>query len=213
MSKGISGIIKYGTKDAHVMGNVLRNNPFLQVEISQGLDVRLISTQLIGEYNLPNVLAAVTVGKFFNTPEINIKNAIENYTPTNSRSQFIQKGSNKIILDAYNANPSSMAAAIENFIQLDGEPKIVVLGDMFELGKESLEEHKKIVQLLVEQPKIEAHFIGKDFFSNKTNYPNLHFYNSFEAFSNEFKKGNPTGKTILIKGSRGMALERTLEII
>lgn len=172
-----------------------------------------INSHLIGIYNANNINAALTIGTYFNVEPHAMKEAIENYIPSNNRSQLTEKNGNQIILDAYNANPSSMAAAIENFVQLDEEPKIAVLGDMFELGKESLEEHKKIVQLLVNQPKIETYFIGKDFFSNKTDCPNLHFYDSFETFSTAFEKSNPIGKIILIKGSRGMALERTLEII
>ena len=149
MSKGISGIIKYGTEENdHVIGKVYRNDPLLQVEITQGLDDRFISTQLVGDYNLPNVLAAVTVGKFFEVPESKIKSAIENYTPSNSRSQLIEKGSNKIILDAYNANPSSMKLAIENFAKKDADNKIMLLGAMAELGKESIFEHERMIAVL-----------------------------------------------------------------
>src|SRR5258706_14005053 len=102
MSKGISGIIKYGTNgNAHIMGTIINSNPFLEVEISQGLNEKKIRTQLVGDYNLPNVLAAVTVGKFFNVPELKIISAIESYHPSNSRSQLIQQGTNQIILDAY----------------------------------------------------------------------------------------------------------------
>src|SRR5438093_1438070 len=101
MSKGISGVIKYGSKgDAHVIGQVLKSDPFLEVGIVQGLNEKNIKTQLVGDYNLPNVLAAVTVGKFFKVPEVRITTAIENYIPSNSRSQLIEKGTNKIILDA-----------------------------------------------------------------------------------------------------------------
>ncbi len=98
MSKGISGIIKYGTKDAHVTGKVNKNEPFLEIEITQGMDDPIIQTHLVGEYNLPNILAAVTVGKTFKVPDEKIKSAIENYNPSNSRSQLIEKGTNKIIL-------------------------------------------------------------------------------------------------------------------
>src|SRR5205085_782308 len=99
MSKGISGIIKYGTKgDAHIIGRAIQTDTFLEVEIVQGLDEKKISTQLVGDYNLPNVLAAVATGKLFNVPEKKIKEAIENYSPSNSRSQLVQQGTNKIIL-------------------------------------------------------------------------------------------------------------------
>ncbi|HTD39573.1 MAG TPA: UDP-N-acetylmuramoyl-tripeptide--D-alanyl-D-alanine ligase, partial [Mucilaginibacter sp.] len=128
MSKGISGIIKYGTGDgAHIIGKASKNGPLLEVEIIQGLDEKKIKTQLVGEYNLPNVLAAVTIGKFFKVEESKIKLAIESYTPSNSRSQLIEQGTNKIILDAYNANPSSMKLAIENFSKMPGD-KVLILG-------------------------------------------------------------------------------------
>jgi len=172
-----------------------------------------INSHLIGIYNANNINAAITIGKYFNVADNDIKEAIENYTPTNNRSQLTEKNGNQIILDAYNANPSSMAAAIQNFIQLDGDHKIAILGDMFELGKESLEEHKKVVELLLNETQIETYFVGKDFYFNKTENPHLHFYGTFENFASAFQNSRPIGKTLLIKGSRGMALERTLEII
>ena len=120
MSKGISGIIKFGTvEDAHVIGKAVRSEPFLEVEITQGMENGNVKTKLVGDYNLPNVLAAVTVGKNFKVSEEKIREAIAGYEPSNSRSQLKQVGSNKIILDAYNANPSSMRLAIENFAKLN----------------------------------------------------------------------------------------------
>lgn len=172
-----------------------------------------INSHLIGIYNSNNINAAITIGKYFNVADKDIKDSIENYIPTNNRSQLTEKSGNQIILDAYNANPSSMAAAIQNFIQLDGNQKIAILGDMFELGKDSLNEHKKIVALLHNETQIETHFVGKDFYFSKAENQHLHFYDSFENFASVFKNNPPKGKTILIKGSRGMALERTLEII
>lgn len=184
-------------------------NPMVKI----GFNTLEVNSHLIGIYNANNINAAITIGKYFNVADNDIKEAIENYTPTNNRSQLTEKNGNKIILDAYNANPSSMAAAIQNFIQLDGDYKIAILGDMFELGKESLEEHKKVVELLLNETQIETYFVGKDFYSNKTENPHLHFYETFENFASDFQNSHPTGKTLLIKGSRGMALERTLEII
>ncbi|WP_395059418.1 UDP-N-acetylmuramoyl-tripeptide--D-alanyl-D-alanine ligase [Flavobacterium sp.] len=173
-----------------------------------------IETQsnLIGLYNANNIIAAITIGKYFNISDIDIKEAIENYIPTNNRSQLIEKNSNHIILDAYNANPSSMTAAISNFIQIEAKEKIAILGDMFELGKESLIEHAKVIQLL-ENTQIETYFVGKDFFKSKIEKENLHFFDTYENFEKNFKTVNPKNQKILIKGSRGMALERTLEII
>ncbi|MEO8234423.1 MAG: UDP-N-acetylmuramoyl-tripeptide--D-alanyl-D-alanine ligase [Flavobacterium sp.] len=172
-----------------------------------------IQSHLIGLYNANNINAAVTIGKYFNIEEHFIKDAIEGYVPSNNRSQLIEKNKNKIILDAYNANPSSMSAAITNFIQLEGESKIAILGDMFELGTESLIEHKKIIELLLNQSEIETYFIGKDFFANKMEMGNMYFFDSYEDFAKKIKTNILTQKIILIKGSRGMSLEKVLDII
>ncbi|MES2813116.1 MAG: UDP-N-acetylmuramoyl-tripeptide--D-alanyl-D-alanine ligase [Bacteroidota bacterium] len=172
-----------------------------------------IQSHLIGIYNANNINAAIAIGKYFNISDENIKEAIENYIPTNNRSQLIEKNSNHIILDAYNANPSSMNAAIINFIQLENTDKIAVLGDMFELGDDSLSEHKKIVESLKNKTQTEVFFVGKDFYHNKTEDKHLHFSEVYENFVEKFKELDLKNKTILIKGSRGMALERVLEII
>ena len=173
----------------------------------------LINSHLIGIYNANNINAAITIGNYFKVSDEQIKEAIENYIPENNRSQLIQKGDNEIILDAYNANPSSMTAAITNFIQLEKENKIAILGDMFELGKESLSEHKKIVELLENQKSIQTYFIGKDFYSNQINSNHLHFFEDFNSFSKFIEANKPTNSLLIIKGSRGMALERILESI
>jgi UDP-N-acetylmuramoyl-tripeptide--D-alanyl-D-alanine ligase len=208
MSKGISGIIKYGTRpDAHVIGKVLKNDPLVQVEIIQGIDIKEIRTQLVGEYNLPNVLAAITVGKFFKVQEAKIKAAIENYTPSNSRSQLIEKNGNKIILDAYNANPSSMKLAIENFSKLPGS-KILILGSMAELGKQSEKEHQELVEQIQKYNWKDVTLVGNEF--GKINHPYKQFSDAEEArkwFNQQkFEKVN-----ILIKGSRSMQMEKTIE--
>ena len=208
MSKGISGIIKYGTSgDAHVIGKVAKNDPLLEVEINQGLNEQNIKTQLVGEYNLPNVLAAVTVGKFFKVPEAKIKSAIENYTPSNSRSQLIQQGTNKIILDAYNANPSSMKLAIENFSKIPGD-KVLILGSMAELGKESEKEHIALIEQIKNYKWKHVALAGDEF--QKTDHPFLQFKNSSEVkdwlLKQKFENTN-----ILIKGSRSMQMEKTID--
>jgi len=209
MSKGISGIIKYGTKDNdHVIGKIIPGETFLKVEITQGLDDGIISTQLVGEYNLPNVLAAVTVGKFFEVPENKIKSSIENYVPSNSRSQLIEKDSNKIILDAYNANPSSMKLAIENFANKKSENKILMLGAMAELGKESLQEHQQIIDLIRKYSWKEVALVGGDFL--KLSHPFLSFENSSQA-KEWFVKQHFQNSYILVKGSRSMQMEKVVE--
>ena len=209
MSKGISGIIKYGTEsNDHIIGKVLSNDPFLEVEISQGLDHGKIKTQLVGEYNLPNVLAAVTVGKFFEVGEKKIVSAIEHYTPSNSRSQLIEKGTNKIILDAYNANPSSMKLAIENFAKNRAGSKILLLGAMAELGKDSLQEHQQIIDLIARHNWAAVALVGGDFL--KLTHPFLSFENSLKA-KEWFAEKDFQNSSILVKGSRSMQMEKVLE--
>lgn len=182
-------------------------NPFVTISKSN----TIISTHLIGLYNANNINAAITIGTYFNVDEAAIKEALERYMPENNRSQLLTKGTNQIILDAYNANPSSMAVAIENFLQLKNLNKIMILGDMFELGQESQFEHKAIVDQLSNEDNVECYFIGTAFYDNKFEKSNFRFYNTFEAFSNDLPSSAFSNNTILIKGSRGMALERSLD--
>ncbi len=184
-------------------------NPFVKIK-TLGTE---INSHLIGLYNANNINAAITVGHHFEVPTADIKAAIESYIPENNRSQLLTKGSNEIILDAYNANPSSMLVALENFIQLDKANKCIVIGDMYELGEESMEEHKAIVQFLNKNSSFECHFVGKDFFANSIPKEHFHFYKTFEDFTKYLSSVKLENKTLLIKGSRGMALERTLEYI
>lgn len=182
-------------------------NPFVTISKSN----TIISTHLIGLYNANNINAAITIGTYFNVDEAAIKEALERYMPENNRSQLLTKGTNQIILDAYNANPSSMAVAIENFLQLENSNKVMILGDMFELGQESQFEHKAIVDQLSNEDNVECYFIGTAFYENKFEKSNFRFYNTFEAFSNDLPSSAFSNSTILIKGSRGMALERSLD--
>jgi UDP-N-acetylmuramoyl-tripeptide--D-alanyl-D-alanine ligase len=195
--------------EANVSVTAVTANPFVSVEL-EGLK---IVSHLIGLYNANNINAAVAIGRYFEVPNEAIKSALERYVPENNRSQLITKGTNQIILDAYNANPSSMAVAIENFKQLDNSNKIAILGDMFELGDESLQEHKNVVESLSGQKDIVCHFVGADFFANSLNNDNLHFHASFNDLATFLKTNQIENSTILIKGSRGMALERTLELL
>lgn len=209
MSKGISGIIKYGTKgDAHVVGRVWKSDPFLEVEIDQGLDEKRIRTQLVGEYNLPNVLAAVTVGKFFKVPEAKIRTAIESYTPSNSRSQLIDRGRNKIILDAYNANPSSMKLAIDNFSKMTGD-KILILGSMAELGRESEQEHLQLIEQIKTYRWKAVVLVGSEFQKIPHHFFQFKDASEVRRWLQEQKFENVN---MLIKGSRSMQMEKAIEV-
>ena len=184
-------------------------NPFVKINYNNFV----VESHLIGLYNANNINAAVAIGKYFKVEDTAIKSAIENYIPANNRSQLLKKGSNEIILDAYNANPSSMAVAITNFLQLENQNKIMILGDMFELGEESHAEHKAIVDSLKGQDKSVCYLIGKSFYENQVSGENIKFFETFDAFAAFLKTIHFNENTILIKGSRGMALERTLEYI
>ncbi|TGD57199.1 UDP-N-acetylmuramoyl-tripeptide--D-alanyl-D-alanine ligase [Flavobacterium humi] len=208
-SKGINHFSFTLSEGGNVRIESASANPMVKIQFNN----QTIQSHLIGIYNANNINAAIAIGKYFNVSDAEIKNAIENYIPSNNRSQLMKKNSNDIILDAYNANPSSMSAAIANFIQIDAEGKIAILGDMFELGTESIAEHQKIVELLRNEIGIKTIFVGKDFYANKISSDHIHFYKTFEEFAEVFKNTKPQNKAILIKGSRGMALERTLDII
>lgn len=192
--------VKISTIEANPMVKIIFNNQTVQ-------------SHLIGIYNANNINAAITIGNYFKVSDELIKEAIENYIPENNRSQLIQKNGNEIILDAYNANPSSMSAAITNFIQLEKKKKIAILGDMFELGEESLDEHEKIINLLIPETDIATYFIGKDFYANQIQNTHIKFFENFEQFAKFLNANQPEESLILIKGSRGMALEKTLELI
>lgn len=208
MSKDIPVIIKYGTTGADVEGIAIKSEPFLDVQVNKGIAAGIIHTQLVGDYNLPNVLAAVCAGNYFKVPDEKIKAAIENYHPSNSRSQLVQKGTNTIILDAYNANPSSMKLAIENFAKTKADNKILLLGAMAELGEESLEEHAAIIDLIKQYPWSNVVLVGGDFL--KVHHPFTSFSNAAEART-WLKGQRPEHSHLLVKGSRSMKMETVLE--
>jgi UDP-N-acetylmuramoyl-tripeptide--D-alanyl-D-alanine ligase len=208
MSASIPQRITYGTKEASVEGRISHSHPFLSVDISAGMPFLQLQTRLTGEYNLPNILAAVTVGHYFKIPAEKIKSGIESYQPSNNRSQLIRSGSNSIVLDAYNANPSSMRAAIENLAGFEIPDKVLVLGAMAELGPGSVEEHAGIVSLIRQYPWKQVLLVGGDF--SKTDHPFLYFPTA--AAAGDWLKQQHFQHTIfLIKGSRSMQMEKALE--
>lgn len=208
MSRGIPVILKYGTKEADIEARLMSSEPFLEAEISKGAEIGLIRTKLVGAYNLPNLIAAVAVGIYFKVPADKIRSAIENYNPSNSRSQLLQIGSNQVILDAYNANPSSMKLAIENFASVKAEKKILLLGAMAELGRESLAEHQSIIDLIDQYPWSDVVLVGGDFLKLAHSYISLP---DAEAARSWLQSKNPENSYLLVKGSRSMKMEKALE--
>ena len=184
--------------------------PYVE-ETFQGFNASpyIATSHLVGSYHFSNVAAAVAFGRYFRVPAAAIKRGIEKYVPQNNRSQLLKWGSNTVLLDAYNANPSSMAAAIDNAISMEGfSKKVLILGDMFELGDYASAEHQQIVEQIKKHPWEAVYLVGKHFAQTDSPYPQ---YASFEDFEEVFKQLTFTDSLILIKGSRGMALERLIK--
>jgi UDP-N-acetylmuramoyl-tripeptide--D-alanyl-D-alanine ligase len=208
MSKWIRQTITYGCKEANITGRAIANNSFLSVAVKYEQEDYIINTKLVGNYNLNNILAAVAVANFFGVSKEQIKRALENYEPSNSRSQLIVKDTNKIILDAYNANPSSMRAAIENFAAMEGDNKVLMLGSMAELGTDSQLEHEQVISLINKYQWKEVVLVGKEF--NKISHQYTGLADSAEG-QDWLKSKKLQNTSILIKGSRSMQMEKVLE--
>lgn len=207
MSIGIQKVITYGSVASDYRGMISNNDSFLQVALLTPKLECTIQTQLVGEYNFPNVMAAVAVASHFEISIVKIKKAIESYTPSNSRSQLIQKDSNTIILDAYNANPSSMHVAINNFRHADYANKVVMLGAMKELGEDSIKEHQDLINFLEETNWNHVVLVGGDFENCKHHF--LYFQN-VELARDWYQQQNFQHTAVLIKGSRAIAMEKIL---
>ena len=172
----------------------------------------LIQTHLVGSYNFENVAAAIGVGQYFKVGENDIIEALEQYTPTNSRSQVIETEKNRILMDAYNANPTSMRAALINFANIRGEQHLLILGDMRELGSASEEEHRNILALMKELGFKEAFLVGQNFCTYNDN-PNWKTFAKVEDLCQYIESHPIEGKHILVKGSRGIQLEKVLPLL
>jgi len=196
-------------KSSDINISLIDANPFVKLKFGE----TVVNSNLIGQYNFKNLSAAIAIGTYFKVDKNDICKALESYAPTNNRSQLINKNSNKIILDAYNANPTSMHAAIESFNNLKDKNKVVFFGDMFELGKDSSFEHQNIVQLLEKANIDKAFVVGSNFGKTKTKSNHIIILYSFDELENILNKETLENSTILIKGSRGMAMERILDLL
>jgi len=210
---GITNPIVYTTaRESSCKGELLSSHPFLTVAWTCGKNHGEVHSQLIGAYNLENILAAICVGNYFDVDAQQVKHAIESYAPDNSRSQVVLKGDNKIILDAYNANPTSMAAALKNFSELRDTRKVVFLGEMAELGDESEREHQALADLLNAMQFDELVLVGKKFKAVKL-AKKYECLDSSEEAAAYAKQKKYTHASILIKGSRSMKMEKVLEAL
>lgn len=210
LSKDIDRITYGINLDSYCKGELISAEPFVKFSfIDINKNTQIVNSNLVGTYNFPNLLVASAIGNYFSILPGNIKMAIENYMPTNSRSQQIKKGSNTIILDAYNANPTSMEAAILNFAKIDAENKIVVLGDMLELGDFSIREHQHIVNFLKQNDLTDTVLVGP-YFNDIENIINAKLFKTSAEACAFLKKMKIQNATVLIKGSRGTKMEEVL---
>ncbi len=210
IAKGIEQITYGNGDDAFASGQVVSCDPFLVFNWKQQGKLHTVETHMIGSYNLDNVLAAVAVGRFFKIPAERISRAIAAYEPTNNRSQFKKTENNELIIDAYNANPSSMKVALDNFITMPVQPKAIILGDMRELGPTSDELHAEVVAQ-IKKGQFDKVFLCGEHFSKvgKEFSP----FATTEAMVEELRKQPLKGYHILIKGSHSMGLEKLADIL
>lgn len=195
---------------AEVQGKLLDCRHFLKMQVRMDERVITLNTQLAGTYNAENVLAAITIGKAFGLSVEQLKQGIENYTPTNNRSMWMDTGRNQLIVDAYNANPTSMQAAIENFYQMNLDQPVLILGDMLELGEHTHDEHQRIVSILQEKGFENVILVGKAFQEIQAKYPS---YATVEQLY-DYLANNPLHQRyILLKGSRGIRLEKLIHLL
>lgn len=210
IAKGIEQITYGNEDDAFASGQVVSCDPFLVFNWKQQGKLHTVETHMIGSYNLDNVLAAVAVGRFFKIPAERISRAIAAYEPTNNRSQFKKTENNELIIDAYNANPSSMKVALDNFITMPVQPKAIILGDMRELGPTSDELHAEVVEQ-IKKGQFDKVFLCGEHFSKvgKEFSP----FATTEAMTEELRRQPLKGYHILIKGSHSMGLEKLADIL
>lgn len=204
--------ISYGQQDAKFTGEPIVSPPFIHIRANFPKGILYLNSNLIGNYNFENILGAACIGNYFEVDPLKIQEAIKEYTPSNNRSQLIKKGNLKIIMDAYNANPTSMSASIQSFLNnLSGE-NYLILGDMLELGKYSSEEHTKIIAEIPRKIRENTFFVGKEFTKAAQN-SEIKTFKDIDKL-NLFLKNTPITKgNILIKGSRGIRLEKVLDYL
>jgi UDP-N-acetylmuramoyl-tripeptide--D-alanyl-D-alanine ligase len=222
-ARTLNKVVLYGTHnpDNFIIGELTENSPLLVLKWtdSKAKENYGVKTQLTGAYNLDNILVAICIGIYFGMDAEAVNIGIEGYQPQNNRSQIKKTETNTLICDYYNANPSSMMVAIENIGKLSAEHKVLILGDMFELGEESAAEHEAVINKALTIEVAERIFIGKDFESQKLKVPiaigksqKATFYKTTEEAMEGLKMKPIQNSIILIKGSRGMALERLVEL-
>jgi UDP-N-acetylmuramoyl-tripeptide--D-alanyl-D-alanine ligase len=209
----LNKLIYYGTENGNtIKGELKSSDPFIEVNWTNQEVSSSVKTNLTGSYNFENILAAICVGDFFDMSPEEINTGLSNYQPKNNRSQLTKTGKNTVICDFYNANPSSMAAALKNLSAISADKKTAILGDMFELGPESHDQHELIVKQANEMGLDQIIFIGKDFYTFKENFKGIFFETPAEA-AQYLHENLVQDHLVLLKGSRGMKLESLLQYL
>ncbi|HEX7016176.1 MAG TPA: UDP-N-acetylmuramoyl-tripeptide--D-alanyl-D-alanine ligase [Cyclobacteriaceae bacterium] len=210
MAKKFKSTVAYPASGDYYTAQLLGADPYVRLIADNGQEV---TTQLIGAYNFENLAAALCVGKFFGVDPEEANAAVAAYRPENMRSQVVQKGSNTIILDAYNANPSSMQAAIENLLAMPGSRKVLILGDMFELGDESEREHRLLASTIKQHGFSEVYLCGTLMAVAADELPHAHYFSNKDDLIRALKSAEINDAVILVKASRGIGLEEVVEHI
>lgn len=210
MAKRFDNPLFYPASGDYYHAVLLSSDPYLKVKAENGSE---IATSVVGAYNFENISIALCIAKYFGVDAALAHQAIAEYVPDNMRSQIVKKGSNTIILDAYNANPSSMQAAIENLASMKDAKKIAILGDMFELGDDTDKEHRSIVNQVAEKNFYATYLCGKLFYAIKEDKPNVMYFSEKEALLDALKKDAISNAVVLVKASRGIGLESVMEIL
>lgn len=210
---GLNKLIYYGTENGNTIKGALKSSdPFIEVDWTNHEVSSSVNTNLTGSYNFENILAAICIGDFFDMSPEEINTGLSNYQPKNNRSQLTKTEKNTVICDFYNANPSSMTAALKNIAVLSANKKTAILGDMFELGPESLGQHELIVKQANESGLDQLIFIGKDFYAFKDNFKGIFFETPAKA-AKYLEETSVQDHLVLLKGSRGMKLESLLQYL
>ena len=195
--------------DGYVEGRSVFLNMLLSFTGSSDHHVR---TRLTGSYNMENILAAACIGKYFGVPEMDIVTAIESYTPSNNRSQFLETATNRVIIDAYNANPTSMAGSVKNFMGIEAPARLIILGDMLELGEYAAAEHARILDMLENTENLDVLLVGPEFSKAADDLTYSSFY-AVEDLIEHLRQHPVKDHLILLKGSRGIRLEKLLDVL
>lgn len=214
-ARHLSHKVFYGGADNALIGGTLSANaPYLSLKWTNNTthQTYTVASQLTGEYNLDNILVAICLGTYFKLSADEINRGVEGYQPKNNRSQLTQTATNTLICDYYNANPSSMAVAIDNLGKLKADYKVLILGDMFELGDDAPAEHALVISRALQTPVNQRLFIGSEFYRHEPKDGCI-FYNTAQDAIEGLKTHPIKNATVLIKGSRGMALERLVELL